>query len=77
MLDTIMLRWVIIFLMISIVVGAFGLFNLSESARRVSHVLFAQFRIGFLARSVLALLNADAVSAPVVAPPTPLAFARQ
>jgi uncharacterized membrane protein YtjA (UPF0391 family) len=71
-----MLRWAIIFLIISIVAGALGFFNLSEIARRISIVLFALFFVGFLVLLVFALLAAGAMSAPFVAPPTLLALAR-
>jgi uncharacterized membrane protein YtjA (UPF0391 family) len=62
-----MLRMAIIFLVISLVAGAFGFINISEIARRISLILFALFFIGFLILLGFALLVADAVSAPVVA----------
>jgi uncharacterized membrane protein YtjA (UPF0391 family) len=61
------LRMAIIFLIISLVAGAFGFINISEIARRISFVLFALFFIGFLIFLGLALLVVDAVSAPVLA----------
>jgi uncharacterized membrane protein YtjA (UPF0391 family) len=61
------LRMAIIFLIISLVAGAFGFINISEIARRISFVLFALFFIGFLIFLGFALLVVDAVSAPVLA----------
>jgi uncharacterized membrane protein YtjA (UPF0391 family) len=62
-----MLRLAIIFLVISLVAGAFGFINISDITRRISFVLFALFFIGFLIFLGLALLVVDAVSAPVLA----------
>jgi uncharacterized membrane protein YtjA (UPF0391 family) len=61
------LRLAIIFLVISLVAGAFGFINVSDITRRISFVLFALFFIGFLIFLGLALLVVDAVSAPVLA----------
>jgi uncharacterized membrane protein YtjA (UPF0391 family) len=61
------LRLAIIFLVISLVAGAFGFVNVSDITRRISFVLFALFFIGFLIFLGLALLVVDAVSAPVIA----------
>lgn len=71
-----MLRWAVIFLIISIVAGAFGLANVSQVARRISFVLFGLFFAGFLVLLVIALVVAGAMSAPFVAPPTLLASLR-
>jgi uncharacterized membrane protein YtjA (UPF0391 family) len=38
-----MLRFAVIFLIISLIAGAFGLVNISDIARRVSMILFAIF----------------------------------
>ena len=38
-----MLKFAIIFLIISLVAGAFGLVNVSDIARRISMILFAIF----------------------------------
>ena len=43
-----MLRYAIIFFVLSLVAGAFGLTNISGMAKRISMVLFALFFIGFL-----------------------------
>jgi uncharacterized membrane protein YtjA (UPF0391 family) len=64
--ETPMLRWAIIFLIISIVAGAFGYINISEFTRRISIVLFALFFIGFLVFLGLALLVVDAASTPLI-----------
>jgi uncharacterized membrane protein YtjA (UPF0391 family) len=61
------LRLAIIFLVISLVAGAFGFINVSDVARRISFVLFALFFIGFLIFLGLAMLVVDAVSAPALA----------
>jgi uncharacterized membrane protein YtjA (UPF0391 family) len=61
------LRLAIIFLVISLVAGAFGFINVSDVARRISLVLFALFFIGFLIFLGLAMLVVDAVSAPALA----------
>ncbi len=44
-----MFRWAVIFLVLSLVVGALGLTNISAAAKRISMVLFALFFLGFLA----------------------------
>ena len=62
-----MLRLAIIFLVISLVAGAFGFINVSDVTRRISFVLFALFFIGFLIFLGFALLVVDAVSAPALA----------
>jgi uncharacterized membrane protein YtjA (UPF0391 family) len=38
-----MLKFAVIFLIISLVAGAFGLVNISDIARRISMILFAIF----------------------------------
>jgi uncharacterized membrane protein YtjA (UPF0391 family) len=38
-----MLRFAVIFLIISLIAGAFGLVNISDIARRISMILFAIF----------------------------------
>jgi uncharacterized membrane protein YtjA (UPF0391 family) len=62
-----MLRLAIIFLVISLVAGAFGFINISDITRRISFVLFALFFIGFLILLGFALLVVDATSAPALA----------
>jgi uncharacterized membrane protein YtjA (UPF0391 family) len=58
-----MLRWAIIFLIVSIIAGAFGFINISDITRRISFVLFALFFIGFLILLGFALLVVDAAAA--------------
>ncbi|MBX3513102.1 MAG: DUF1328 domain-containing protein [Xanthobacteraceae bacterium] len=61
-----MLRYAIIFFVLSLVAGAFGLTNISGMAKRISMVLFALFFIGFLILLGFAWLVAGAI-----APSTP------
>lgn len=56
-----MLRWAIIFLIISLIAGGFGFANLSVFTRRISFLLFALFFIGFLVLLGFALLVVNAV----------------
>lgn len=44
-----MFKYAVIFLIISLIAGAFGLTNVSQVAKRVSMVLFAMFFLVFLA----------------------------
>jgi uncharacterized membrane protein YtjA (UPF0391 family) len=57
-----MLRWAIIFLIISLVAGAFGMINVSTVARRISFVLFALFLLMFLAVVALVYLVGSSVA---------------
>lgn len=43
-----MLRWAILFLIISLIAGGFGFANVSEFTRKISFVLFGLFFLGFL-----------------------------
>jgi uncharacterized membrane protein YtjA (UPF0391 family) len=61
-----MLRYAIIFLILSLVAGAFGLTNISALAKKISLILFALFFIGFLLLLGFAWLVAGAI-----APSTP------
>jgi uncharacterized membrane protein YtjA (UPF0391 family) len=73
-----MLRYAIIFLILSLVAGAFGLTNISALAKKISLILFALFFIGFLLLLGFAWLIAGAL-APSAPPATssalPLIFA--
>jgi uncharacterized membrane protein YtjA (UPF0391 family) len=60
-----MLKWAIIFLVISLIAGALGLANISDFTRKIAYVLFGLFFLGFVIFLVLALLVVDAVSAPL------------
>jgi len=64
-----MLRYAIIFLILSLVAGAFGLTNISALAKRISLILFALFFIGFLIVLGFAWLVAGAI-APSPSPAT-------
>ncbi len=57
-----MLRWAIIFLVISLAAGSLGLANISELARKISFILFGIFFAGFLLVLGFALLVAGAAS---------------
>ncbi len=56
-----MLRWAILFLIISLIAGGFGLANLSDFTRKISFVLFGLFFLGFLVLLGFALLVLEAV----------------
>lgn len=64
-----MLRYAIIFLILSLVAGAFGLTNISALAKRISLILFGLFFLGFLLLLGFAWLVAGAI-APGPAPAT-------
>ncbi len=55
-----MLRWAIIFLVISLIAGGFGLANISDVTRKISFVLFGLFFLGFLVLLGFALLVLEA-----------------
>lgn len=69
-----MLRYAIVFLILSLVAGAFGLTNISALAKRISLILFALFFIGFLLLLGFAWLVAGAIapSAPTTSSALPL-----
>lgn len=64
-----MFRYAVIFLILSLVAGAFGLTNISAMAKKISLVLFALFFIGFLLLLGFAWIVAGAI-APAPAPAT-------
>ena len=64
----------VIFLIVSLIAGAFGLTNVSQVAKRVSMVLFAMFFLVFLALMGFAYLASEAIDQPALAP-APTAFA--
>lgn len=64
-----MLRYAIIFLILSLVAGAFGLSNISALAKKISLIFFALFFIGFLILLAFAWLVAGAI-APSAPPAT-------
>jgi uncharacterized membrane protein YtjA (UPF0391 family) len=57
-----MLRWAIIFLIISLIAGGFGLANISDFARKISFILFVLFFLGFLLLLGFVLLVTQALS---------------
>jgi uncharacterized membrane protein YtjA (UPF0391 family) len=64
-----MFRYAVIFLILSLVAGAFGLTNISALAKKISLILFALFFAGFLLLLGFAWLLAGAL-APSPAPAT-------
>jgi uncharacterized membrane protein YtjA (UPF0391 family) len=64
-----MFKYAVIFLVISLVAGAFGLTNISRIAKRISLVLFALFFLLFLALVGFAVLLEKALTPP---PPPPI-----
>jgi uncharacterized membrane protein YtjA (UPF0391 family) len=56
-----MLRWAILFLIISLIAGGFGFANVSGFARKISFILFGLFFLGFLVLLGFALLVLEVV----------------
>jgi uncharacterized membrane protein YtjA (UPF0391 family) len=56
-----MLKWALIFLVISLVAGALGFTGLAAGAARTAKILFAVFLAIFLVLLVLALVVGDAL----------------
>jgi uncharacterized membrane protein YtjA (UPF0391 family) len=69
-----MLKYAVVFLIISLIAGAVGLTNISVIARRISMVLFALFFLMFLAIVGLALLVGEALGDGAVLPAAGLAL---
>ncbi|PZQ82886.1 MAG: DUF1328 domain-containing protein [Ancylobacter novellus] len=59
-----MLKFAVIFLVVSLVAGAIGLTNISAAARRISMILFGLFFLGFLLLIGLAVLVDNAMTGP-------------
>jgi len=59
-----MLKFAVIFLVVSLVAGAIGLTNISAAARRISMILFGLFFLGFLLVIGLAVLVDNAMTGP-------------
>jgi uncharacterized membrane protein YtjA (UPF0391 family) len=57
-----MLRLAILFLIISLIAGGFGLANISAFTRKISFILFGLFFLGFLLLLGFALLVTQALS---------------
>ena len=66
-----MFKYTVIFLIVSLIAGAFGL---TQVAKRVSMVLFAMFFLVFLALMGFPYLASEAIDRPALAP-APTAFA--
>lgn len=64
-----MFRYAVIFLILSLVAGAFGVTNISALAKKISLILFVLFFLGFLLLLGFAWLVAGAI-APSSAPAT-------
>jgi uncharacterized membrane protein YtjA (UPF0391 family) len=56
-----MLRWAILFLIISLIAGGFGMAHFSDFTRKISFILFGLFFIGFLVMLGFALLVLEVV----------------
>ncbi|TSJ62860.1 DUF1328 domain-containing protein [Starkeya sp. 3C] len=59
-----MLKYAVIFLIVSLVAGAVGLTNVSSLARTISMVLFGLFFLGFLLLIGLAMMVDHAMQVP-------------
>lgn len=57
-----MLKWAILFLILSVVAGAIGFTNISVIAKRIAMVLFAILFLGFLALLAFAWIIGEAIS---------------
>ncbi len=68
-----MLKYAIIFLIISLVAGALGLTNVSVVAKRISFVFFAPFFLAFLALIGFAYVVGQAISSSSLLPALVLA----
>jgi uncharacterized membrane protein YtjA (UPF0391 family) len=56
-----MLRWAIIFFVVSIVAGVFGFTDISAAAGGIARILFFIFVVVFFVFLVLALLDGQAI----------------
>ena len=63
-----MFKYAVIFFIVSLIAGAFGLTNVSQVAKRVSMVLFAMFFLVFLALMGFTYLASDGIDRPALAP---------
>jgi uncharacterized membrane protein YtjA (UPF0391 family) len=57
--SSVMLKWAILFLIISIIAGALGFTGLSATAARISKILFAIFFVLFLLVVLIAVMAGD------------------
>ena len=63
-----MLKYAVIFLIVSLIAGGLGLTNVSAIAKRISLILFALFFVVFLILVALAFLVGQAVDHASLAP---------
>ena len=63
-----MFKYAVIFLIVSLIAGAFGLTNVAQVAKRVSMVPFAMFFLVFLALIGFAYLASETIDRPALAP---------
>jgi uncharacterized membrane protein YtjA (UPF0391 family) len=71
-----MLSYAILFLVLSLVAGAFGLTNVSAVTKRIAFVLFALFFAGFVLLFLFAWLVAGALApSPATTSALPIALA--
>ena len=59
--DAVMLKWAIIFLVISLIAGALGFTGIAAGAARISKILFGIFLAIFIILLVLALMAGEAL----------------
>ena len=52
-----MLRWALIFFVVSLIAGFFGFTGVAQGARSIAKILFFIFLIGFLISLVMGLLK--------------------
>jgi uncharacterized membrane protein YtjA (UPF0391 family) len=57
--SSVMLKWAILFLIISVIAGALGFTGLSATAARISKILFAVFFVLFLLVVLIAVMAGD------------------
>ncbi len=65
-----MFKWVVLFLVLSLIAGAVSFANISDTAKRISIVLFTLFFLMFLGLLLFAWLVADALQGSGVVEPT-------
>jgi uncharacterized membrane protein YtjA (UPF0391 family) len=56
-----MLRWALIFFVISIVAGLFGFTGISQASGGIARLLFFIFLVGFLIFLVLGIISGQAI----------------
>jgi uncharacterized membrane protein YtjA (UPF0391 family) len=56
-----MLKWALIFLVVSLVAGALGFTGISSGAARISKILFGIFLVIFIILLILGLMAGEAI----------------